>query len=149
MGEHRIYLSPLFQDTGLKSDYVFTNVIDTQLTRCTKSLRVRLLSFYSPTDLPPSYIYIEGLKRKSFGGVENEDFFPLPKSVGGKRDEDCHLYTGQISIHGISKWTVRMSARSNITESLQMSKDTVIELGLAHIEENMIDSQYLLSLIHI
>ena len=143
MGEHRIYLSPLFQDTGLKSDYVFTNVIDTQLTRCTKSLRVRLLSFYSPTDLPPSYIYIEGLKRKSFGGVENEDFFPLPKSVGGKRHEDCHLYTGQISIHGISKWTVRMSARSNITESLQMSKDTVIELGLAHIEENMIDSQYL------
>ena len=143
MGEHRIYLSPLFQHSDLKSDYVFSNEIDVQLTRCTKSLRVRLLSFYSSTNLPPSYIYIEGMKRRSFGGMENEDFFPLPKSIGGKRHEDCHLHTGQISLHGISNWTVRMKARSNVTEFLQIAEDTVIELGISHVKENMNDPQYL------
>ena len=143
MAEHRIFLSPLFQHSALKSDYVFTNDLDMQLTRCTKSLRVRLLSFYSPTNLPPSYIYIEGMKRRSFGGLENEDFFPLPKSIGGKRHEDCHLYTGQISLHGISNWTVRMKARTNVTEFLQIAEDTVIELGISHVTENMNDPQYL------
>ena len=143
MGEQRIYLSPLFQHSTPKSEYVFTNVVDDQLTRCTKSLRVRLLSFYSPINLPPSYIYIEGMKRRSFGGLENEDFFPLPRSIGGKRHEDCHLYTGQISLHGICNWTVRMKARSNVTEFLQIAKDTVIELGISHVKENMNDLQYL------
>ena len=143
MGELRVYLSPLFQETGLKSKYVFTNELDKQLTRCTQSLRVRLLSFYSPISLPPSYIYIEGMKRRSFGGLENEDFFPIPNLIGGKRHEDCHLHTGQISLQGISKWTVRMRARSNVTELLQMSEDTVIELGITHAKENMNDFQYL------
>lgn len=143
MGEHRIYLSPLFQDSALKSDYVFTNELDMQLTRCTQNLCVRLLSFYSSTNLPPSYLYIEGMKRRSFGRLENEDFFPLPKLIGGKRHEDCHIYTGQISLHGISNWTVRMKARSNVTEFLQIAEDTVIELGISHVKEKMIDPQYL------
>lgn len=116
MGEQRIYLSPLFQHSTPKSEYVFTNVVDDQLTRCTKSLRVRLLSFYSPINLPPSYIYIEGMKRRSFGGLENEDFFPLPRSIGGKRHEDCHLYTG----HFFYNLSLTLSTFGNLFFILQL-----------------------------
>ena len=96
MAEHRIYLSPSFQEQRFKSNFVFFNDVDKQLARCTRKIRVRLLSFYSPIDLPPSHLYIEGVQRRTFGAFHSEDYFPLPRIEGGKRHEDCHLYTGKM-----------------------------------------------------
>ena len=84
MGETRIFLSPLLAEGGGTDGFSFTNKIDWQLLECTKILRVRLLSVYSPIDMPSARLYITGLRRQIFGQGLEDDFFPLVSIQGDK-----------------------------------------------------------------
>ena len=51
--------------------------------------------------------------------------------------------TGHISLHGVSAWAIYLKTRSNPSLSLQIPRDTVIELGISNIDDQMSEPQYL------
>ena len=113
MNETRVFLSPLLSSDSTASGSLFTNKIGLELLDCRKTLSVRLVTIYSPSDLPPIRIYIKGLRRHIFGEGLEDDFFTIPHLQGGKVREFNHPRIGHLNIHGLCKWEVHITSLAN------------------------------------
>ena len=137
-------LSPLFNEHGGgNSDFLFTNKIAEELSRSCANLHVRLLSFYSPSNIPAGRLYIGGIRRNVFGQGPEDDFFYLGSVEGGQRREDFHIHVAHLNIHGLLNWEVKITSAADIRETLRIPKGIVIELGISHSSERMKPIQYL------
>lgn len=143
MEEKRVFLSPILSNDTAASGFSFVNKIGTEFLECRKMLSVRLLSLYSPIDMLPSRLYINGLRRKIFGEGLQDDFFTIPQLEGGKVCEYTHTKAGHLNIQGVHEWKVHFTSLAEIGKIPNISRYIVIELGVSYLKDNMNPDQYL------
>ena len=138
-----MFLSPILSNDTAANGFSFINKIGSELLECRKTLSVRLLSLYSPIDMPPTRLYINGLRRKIFGEGLEDDFFAIPQLDGGKAQEYTHIKAGHLNIQGAREWRVHFTSLAEISKIPTISRHIVIELGVSYLKENMNPDQYL------
>ena len=143
MNETRVFLSPLLSSDSTASGSLFTNKIGLELLDCRKTLSVRLVTIYSPSDLPPIRIYIKGLRRHIFGEGLEDDFFTIPHLQGGKVREFNHPRIGHLNIHGLCKWEVHITSLTNPRKIPIIPSTIFIQIAISHCASGMIGEQYL------
>ena len=128
--ESQVFLSKTFHLGISSTNTNFENPIDNEIMRWGGNLKVRLLAIHSTSTLPPSLIYVNGLRRKVFGTTNFCSYFPI-HSVEDLYFDPQHIHSGLISFGGFQNWQIRITDLSGKLLVLAPKVEIIVHLGIS------------------